>query len=551
MMLLHHHGHQLLTAALAALSTTVTAAPAVTSPNNSSSSSVIVVSQSVPESAGLPVLHPFVSFSIEFVFFPDYAGNRSHPNTFSNNLLDNLAELEGVKPFIRVGGITQDFALYDPTLPTATNGTYVPSISTDYPLLLTIGPSYFESYSTWPGARFIHGFNLGRNTSAQFAQLLETVPLVCEALAGGKLAYWELGNEPDLYKTSAQGAVRPPTWTERDYVNEWVNKTTAIQQKMRASCAGGEECANAKYIAPSFAGVSNSLNPVVTWENGLDRKGNIALNSEHNYIGGATQPGVTLQKTLMNHTMTVQSVAQHVNVSTILLEKNLTTNIPYILGETNSLYNEGASGLSNSFGAALWGVDFNLYCASQNIRRTHMHQGRDFRYASWQPVNTNRTTIGTKAPYYGNVMVAAMLHGGEGGEKDDVQIANLPLKRDTEAAYAAYVNGGLARIAVINLVEFNYTGSTTTGSSQRPNASYVFQVPSSAAGTTVSVQRLIANGSDAITGITWDGLSYNYELNNGKPVRLANITAGETVSVSRDGTVSIEVPYSSAALLTW
>lgn len=253
----------------------------------------------------------------------------------------------------------------------------------------------------------------------------------------------------------------------------------------------------------------------------------------------------------MNHTMTVQSVAQHVNVSTILLEKNLTTNIPYILGETNSLYNEGASGLSNSFGAALWGVDFNLYCASQNIRRTHMHQGRDFRYASWQPVNTNRTTIGTKAPYYGNVMVAAMLHGGEGGEKDDVQIANLPLKRDTEAAYAAYVNGGLARIAVINLVEFNYTGSTTTGSSQRPNASYVFQVPSSAAGTTVSVQRLIANGSDAITGVTWDGLSYNYELNNGKPVRLANITAGETVSVSRDGTVSIEVPYSSAALLTW
>ncbi|RAL12296.1 glycosyl hydrolase family 79 C-terminal domain-containing protein [Aspergillus homomorphus CBS 101889] len=547
-MKLHHHSqHRLALASLAALSTVVDPTTAT-----NVNTTAIAVSQSVPETAGLPVLHPFVSFSIEFVFFPDYAGNLSHPNTFSNQLLDNLAELEGVKPFIRVGGITQDFALYDPNQKTATNGTYVPSISKDYPLILTIGPSFFESYATWPGARFIHGFDLGRNTTANFASTLSTVPVVCRALADGKLAYWELGNEPDLYKTSAQGAVRPASWSERDYVDEWVNKTTALRKKMRESgCA--PDLAEAKYIAPSFAGVSNSLNPVVTWESGLGRKRNIALNSEHNYIGGATQPGVTLQKTLMNHTMTVQSVAQHVNVSTILAQKNLTTDIPYILGETNSLYNEGAAGLSDSFGAALWGVDFNLYCASQNIRRSHMHQGVNFRYISWQPVDTNRTTIGTKAPYYGNVMVAAMLHGGDGGEKDDVQIANLPLERDTEAAYAAYVNGALARIAVINLVEFNSTDSTTGGQvgSQRPNATYVFQLPSASPGTTVSVQRLIANGSDAITGVTWDGWSYNYELENGKPVRLPNITIGETIPVSRDGKVSIEVPYSSAAILKW
>ena len=34
-------------------------------------------------------------------------GNRSHPNIFSNQLLDNLAELQGEKPYIRVGGNTQ------------------------------------------------------------------------------------------------------------------------------------------------------------------------------------------------------------------------------------------------------------------------------------------------------------------------------------------------------------------------------------------------------------------------------------------------------------
>lgn len=37
-------------------------------------SAPIAVSGSVPDNAGDPVLHPFVSFSIEFAFFPDYAG---------------------------------------------------------------------------------------------------------------------------------------------------------------------------------------------------------------------------------------------------------------------------------------------------------------------------------------------------------------------------------------------------------------------------------------------------------------------------------------------
>ncbi|RAK86834.1 beta-glucuronidase [Aspergillus costaricaensis CBS 115574] len=541
---MHHRPITLLSLLLGAAHS-IAARPTFPDDERSSSSS-ISLSASVPDDAALPVLHPFVSFSIEFAFFPDFAGNLSHPNLFSNHLLDNLAKLQGAKPYIRVGGNTQDFALYDPNLRAATNATYITSISTDYPLILSFGPAFFESYFTWPDTKFIHGFNLGKNSSTDIELMLESVPVACKALEGGKLAYWELGNEPDLYKTSAQGIRRPANWTEQDYVNEWLNKTARIEKRLVKACP---ELADSKYIAPSFAGVTNSLNPVVTWEKGLDNSRNIALNSEHNYIGGATQPGVTLQNTLMNHTKTVESVAQQVNVSRILSNDNLTLGIPYILGETNSLYNQGAPGLSNSFGAALWGVDFNLYCASQNIRRTHMHQGSNYNYISWQPVGTNRTSIGTKAPYYGNAMVAAMLHGG-----DDVRIVNLPLAADTEAAYAAYVNDSLVRVAVINLVEFNYTSTDSIAEKveSRPSAKYTFQLPSSGSvySDSVSVQRLMANGSNAITGITWDGWSYNYELAQGKPVRLQNVTIGEAISVGDDGVVEIEIPYSSAAILS-
>jgi hypothetical protein len=70
-------------------------------------STVIAVSGRVPQTAGAAILNPFVSFSIEFSSFPDFAGNSSLPNKFSKSLLDNLGKLQGGKPHIRVGGNTQ------------------------------------------------------------------------------------------------------------------------------------------------------------------------------------------------------------------------------------------------------------------------------------------------------------------------------------------------------------------------------------------------------------------------------------------------------------
>jgi hypothetical protein len=246
----------------------------------------------------------------------------------------------------------------------------------------------------------------------------------------------------------------------------------------------------------------------------------------------------------MNHSSTIHSISSQVNESNYLAY----TGIPFILGETNSLYNEGAPGLSNSFGAALWGVDFNLWCASVGIRRVHMHQGTDYRYASWQPIQTNKTAIGTKPPYYGNVAVAAMMGNLTAG---NVQIANLPLESSFEAAYAAYVDGKLARIAVINMREYNYTVNGTSSvlnSVKRPSHEYTFQVPEECG--EVGVQRLYANGSDAISGITWDGWSYNWELDHGKPVRLSNMTVGEKVR-AEGGTVKVAVQDSTAVILNF
>jgi hypothetical protein len=365
------------------------------------------------------------------------------------------------------------------------------------------------------------------------------VPLVCKALSNGNLLFWSLGNEPDLYKTSAQGVVRPSSWNEAAYVNEWQTGVKQISNAIQSACPGLLSDKKAWY-APSFAGTGNSLKTLPTFQDGLNNNSNVVYIDSHNYIGGATQPGVTLAGTLMNHSQTVRSVAAHLTEMASLRSYGL----EYILGETNSLYNEGAPGLSNSFGAALWGVDFNLYCAANNITRVHMHQGTNYRYASWQPIKTSSATLGTKAPYYGNIAVAASLGNLTAG---DVQVKNIALSKTTEAAYAIYANKVLKRVMVINMQQYNYTGNEKNFAS-RPLQTYNFTLPTSCSGHGV-VQRLLANGSDAISGITFNGMSYNYELNLGRPVLLGNVTRDEVTNVSEDGIVQVAVPYSSAALI--
>lgn len=130
----------------------------------------------------------------------------------------------------------------------ATVGIYIPSISTDYPRILHFGPSFFESYHTWPAVKFTHGFNLAKNSSHARKVLIESVPYACKALEGGRLLDWELGNEPDLYSTSSQGPVRPPNWNPKWYVRQWLHWSTAIRAKMAQACPNLATDENYTYV---------------------------------------------------------------------------------------------------------------------------------------------------------------------------------------------------------------------------------------------------------------------------------------------------------------
>lgn len=126
------------------------------------------------------------------------------------------------------------------------------------------------------------------------------------------------------------------------------------------------------------------------------------------------------------------------------------------------------------------------------------------------------------------------------GQAEDVRVVNVPLGRDTEAAYGIYQGDKLAKLVVLNLEAFNQTAQ-----SPRNIREYRFRVPGA---KSAKVERLTAPGSDSTGNITFGGVSYDYSLARGRPTHL-NSTK-ETVAV-RDGLLRAKVPASEAILYTF
>ncbi|KAF5554632.1 glycoside hydrolase family 79 [Fusarium mexicanum] len=413
---------------------------------------------------GNSILDSFVSYSIEFAFFVDFAGNLSMPNEFSYNLLANIGHLQRSDPIVRVGGSTQDKTTFNKSQEEGIINTWDYQKNKDQPIAISLGPAFFESYQTWHGKiPYIHGFDLATNGSEGIATLKNTVPLFCKSLTSSNSAPWQIGNEPDQYTAFSR---RPKSWNADSWVKEWKYKTQLIRSLVKKHCPNLAKGNNPLFYAPSTSSLGGSPNVDAVWKAGLHKEKDIGFFDVHHYIAGATFPGITLQGTLMNHSNTADSVDSYVKAMS-----SLNRNLPKVFGEANSLYGQGAPKLSNPFGAALWAADFGLYSASKGIKRIHMHQGTNYRYGSWQPIETSRGTKGTKAPYYGNIMVAAAVSDPE---RSGVTVQELKQDTAQDSAYAIYVGGCLSRIAIIQMSAYNYTMDYTA---PRKSKTFQFRLP--------------------------------------------------------------------------
>jgi hypothetical protein len=454
-----------------------------------------------------------------------------------------------------VGGNTQDKTTFVLNQTQAIINTYDPKVSSDYPAKVLIGPAFFESYANLANSTFIHGFNFakGGNCTACINNVLDHAITACQALGNRALA-WEYGNEPDMYGFIGE---RPSSWNEEAIYPNWRTGKDALTAAFKQHCPSSSVAV--KYIAPSFAIPFKFMDPIRAWKGGFDKDENLLAfgqhkyvsppiqcvesglsNADSSYVGVSTDPGLTLRSSLINHTYTLQSLS---NMTRIMDGVSLPPQTPFMLTETNSLARQGLPLVSDTFGAALWNVDFALRAASIGVQRLHMHQGVNYRYGSWQPIETNRSVKATKPAFYGNIATADFVGRADG----DLRVMEIDLmdgsKVEEQAAYVAFVGDVLQRLAVINLAQWN-----ATETEQRPTRQYEFQT--SGGVKEARVKRLIADGTDSYSGVTYGGFSYNLELDNGRPVRLNNVTDVEIVPIGADGRLVITVPDSSAAIVT-
>ncbi|KAH8906406.1 hypothetical protein BR93DRAFT_929027 [Coniochaeta sp. PMI_546] len=241
----------------------------------------------------------------------------------------------------------------------------------------------------------------------------------------------ELGNEPEYWKSDGQ-PIASGTWnpaTDAASQNNWdilvgsaVNRNNIIQ-----------------------AGNSNSLPP--TWgAEELIATQNSTVKQYINSYAHHNYPGGTIQN-LMTHSTTVSNIHRFDGDITAALRVGK----PYIFGETNSVSGGGAAGVSPTFGAALWTMDYSLRATYSNMSRTYFHHGTvgNCQYCFW-----GRYSMG--APYYGATAAVALLAGAS-------HLTALDTGKTNYAAYATFDRVG----APLRILLYNsdyYAGSGTRSS---------------------------------------------------------------------------------------
>ncbi|KAG8908805.1 hypothetical protein FRB99_003043 [Tulasnella sp. 403] len=217
----------------------------------------------------------------------------------------------------------------------------------------------------------------------------------------------------------------------------------------------------------------------------------------------------------------------------------------FMMMETNTASCGGFPGVSDSFGAALWGVDYALQMAYGNFTYALVHfGGQNVYYNPFTPPPTNMTSVRqwtTGAIFYSHIVVAEAL-----GKSNQARVMDLSLdgNNPNRAGYAIYENGVASRVVLINYVSnpgaSDYTAQIAIGGGQTG-------LPSKTP-TSVKVKYLRADTVSEKYNITWAGQNMGQQFK--ADGRLYGDAQVDTVNCDPTaGTCSIPVPAPCVALV--
>ncbi|KAF8064386.1 glycoside hydrolase family 79 protein [Lyophyllum atratum] len=471
---------------------------------------------------GVSIQQPgsFFGFSIEMSVANQVLGkNSTLIQVAFLNLMANLQQRSGGIN-IRVGGNTQETAALVQSTPDgriiekdingASNPTQTPPIVfTDDLLYMMRNISSFVNVRWFLGIPFNDTSNFRLDIAEQG-----------QAILGDYLIGLQVGNEPDLY---ARHGHRPSTYGPYDYVGEFGTLVAAM-----ASTTDNAKNMNL-LIGPNLAYADWTTEQI--WNTGFvtEYSANLAYLAVENYpadncaaqfnTGGTPVVPQDVFPNYLDHNAGKGIIQKFLN-STAYAQ---TVGKKLLMFETNTASCGGFPGVSDSFGAALWGIDYSLQMAHSNFSGALMHVGgQNVFYNPFTPPPTNQSSFHqwTVGPlYYSALAVAETL-----GFSNTTQILDLNANNGDihTPAYAVYENGDPVRVGIVNFVT-DPSGASDLSVQIAVGGSGIGQGNQSPA--SVQVKYLLADSVSQKGNYTWAGQTFggNFQ-SDGRPVGTENIT---------------------------
>ncbi len=197
------------------------------------------------------------------------------------------------------------------------------------------------------GWKLIYGLNMGTESAETAAAEADFVMRTMD----DKLIAFQLCNEPDLFY---RNGLRTSDYNFAQFAQEWQHFYEVIRQKVpNAPFAGPDTAANNEWLVP-FA---------------KQFKGEIAFLSHHYYAEGPpTDPSMTIER-LLNPNPHLQAEFE------TMAQAKADFGLPFRLAETNSCYQGGKRGVSDTFASALWGADLMYQLATAGGSGINLHGG--------------------------------------------------------------------------------------------------------------------------------------------------------------------------------
>ncbi|KAI7775543.1 hypothetical protein LA080_006692 [Diaporthe eres] len=504
----------------------------------SASSLSFEVSESAPSGISQTVDLSFGGFGIEPSNLFAYTG-QDEPNRLTITLLENLGNYTGKPPHIRLGGNTQDYMVYDESQNrwaqiTNPDSTGEGNIAWDNML---IGPRYFEAANRFPtGTPFTWGLNLAYNDADYIDKIVDMANQIIDRCDNLDIVSFEIGNEPDLYSTNG---FRNGTWVSSVYSEEWHERAAAVYERVL-------EPAGLPTTFFEAGGTSHTSGTTFEIEemdkSGVDSKFNgveyLTSWNQHcySYFVDVTEGQALTMDLIMSFNYVESQFADWITQ----IKQAETTGFPYALREMGMVGPLGVTGISDTFGGALYTLNFLLWAASLNMTSVQFHMTANSFTSAWQPGTNAGGGPHVRPMYYGHAAFNEIIGPTCAAQIYQDTLSNVPSGySEFVRAYSIYQSGSLQSITVLNSKVANTTEA------DKANVTVSVSLPTSLAGKTVHLARLTNEGIDAKFNTTWNGVSFEQD-SVGTQMQVDD--TDETATVGDDGTLSFSVRDSQAVV---